>query len=126
ALDPSRHQVGVRGLAVRGTELAREVRGRHQRRARHRGNVERRCVLPVDQVARPAQVGEIGEFLGRHPDERTRTKSRSDQISNIEAPVGTGALDVGALGGTRTPNLLIRSQMLYPLSYERGLVKESV
>jgi hypothetical protein len=26
-----------------------------------------------------------------------------------------------ALGGTRTPNLLIRSQMLYPLSYERSL-----
>ena len=25
----------------------------------------------------------------------------------------------GALGGTRTPNLQIRSQMLYPLSYER-------
>jgi hypothetical protein len=29
------------------------------------------------------------------------------------------ACDLGALGGTRTPNLLIRSQMLYPLSYER-------
>ena len=29
--------------------------------------------------------------------------------------------NAGALGGTRTPNLLIRSQMLYPLSYERGL-----
>jgi hypothetical protein len=28
--------------------------------------------------------------------------------------------DVSALGGTRTPNLLIRSQMLYPLSYERS------
>jgi hypothetical protein len=28
--------------------------------------------------------------------------------------------DGGALGGTRTPNLLIRSQMLYPLSYERS------
>ena len=27
----------------------------------------------------------------------------------------------GALGGTRTPNLLIRSQMLSPLSYERRL-----
>ena len=26
-----------------------------------------------------------------------------------------------ALGGIRTPNLLIRSQMLYPLSYERIL-----
>jgi hypothetical protein len=31
-----------------------------------------------------------------------------------------GACDLGALGGTRTPNLLIRSQMLYPLSYERS------
>ena len=28
---------------------------------------------------------------------------------------------VGALGGIRTPNLLIRSQMLYPLSYERSV-----
>jgi hypothetical protein len=26
---------------------------------------------------------------------------------------------VSALGAIRTPNLLIRSQMLYPLSYER-------
>ncbi len=26
---------------------------------------------------------------------------------------------ISALGGTRTPNLLIRSQMLYPLSYKR-------
>ena len=33
-----------------------------------------------------------------------------------------GASDLGALGGTRTPNLLIRSQMLYPLSYERWCV----
>ena len=27
--------------------------------------------------------------------------------------------DVWRAGGIRTPNLLIRSQMLYPLSYER-------
>jgi hypothetical protein len=27
----------------------------------------------------------------------------------------------GALEGIRTPNLLIRSQVLYPLSYERWL-----
>ena len=33
--------------------------------------------------------------------------------------IGSG-LWAGALGGTRTPNLLIRSQMLYPLSYERS------
>ena len=32
-------------------------------------------------------------------------------------PCDQGAF--GALGGIRTPNLLIRSQMLYPLSYER-------
>ena len=32
----------------------------------------------------------------------------------------------GALGGTRTPNLLIRSQMLYPLSYERRRTPHSV
>ena len=35
-------------------------------------------------------------------------------------PGGQRACELGALGGTRTPNLLIRSQMLYPLSYERG------
>jgi hypothetical protein len=33
--------------------------------------------------------------------------------------VYAGHMGCGALGGTRTPNLLIRSQMLYPLSYER-------
>ena len=35
-------------------------------------------------------------------------------------PGGQRACELGALGGTRTPNLLIRSQMLYPLSYERS------
>jgi hypothetical protein len=33
-------------------------------------------------------------------------------------PAGQPGSDC-ALGGIRTPNLLIRSQMLYPLSYER-------
>jgi hypothetical protein len=33
---------------------------------------------------------------------------------------------VSALGGIRTPNLLIRSQVLYPLSYERQRVRPSV
>ena len=35
-------------------------------------------------------------------------------------PISERAFELGALGGTRTPNLLIRSQMLYPLSYERS------
>src|SRR5699024_11382528 len=39
-----------------------------------------------------------------------------------EAPLRlcwSGASTICAPGGTRTPNLLIRSQMLYPLSYGR-------
>jgi hypothetical protein len=37
---------------------------------------------------------------------------------NDIGPRKTGA-DAGALGESRTPNRLIRSQVLYPLSYER-------
>ena len=55
---------------------------------------------------------------------RTRVQFRA-----IPGPAGTAQTTAagasclvrgGALGGTRTPNLLIRSQMLYPLSYERS------
>ena len=45
------------------------------------------------------------------------TRPGSEPIQSRES-----AADLGALGGTRTPNLLIRSQMLYPLSYERSCV----
>jgi hypothetical protein len=44
------------------------------------------------------------------------------QISNVSrTSAGSQACDqhFRALGGIRTPNLLIRSQMLYPLGYER-------
>ena len=37
----------------------------------------------------------------------------------MKKPAEDSAGFFGALGGTRTPNLLIRSQMLYPLSYKR-------
>ncbi len=45
------------------------------------------------------------------------------RVGSPETPIygGGGAMHrhlYGALGGTRTPNLLIRSQALYPLSYE--------
>ena len=36
-----------------------------------------------------------------------------------ESQTGSDLHLLSALGGSRTPNLLIRSQMLYPLSYER-------
>ena len=39
---------------------------------------------------------------------------------NLEVPSKTQHLEIkSAPGGIRTPNLLIRSQMLYPLSYGR-------
>src|SRR3712207_8042135 len=41
-LDPARHQVRVRRLPVGLFELAREVRGGHQRGPRELGDVERR------------------------------------------------------------------------------------
>jgi hypothetical protein len=46
--------------------------------------------------------------------------------SESRVPIRSMTWDfVGALGGIRTPNLLIRSQMLYPLSYERRSVLRS-
>ncbi len=40
-------------------------------------------------------------------------------IAALAPRQGADSTPIGALGGTRTPNPLIRSQMLYPLSYER-------
>ena len=52
----------------------------------------------------------LGSLLGSR-----RSKSRSPRGRKP-------ALSCGAPEGIRTPNLLIRSQMLYPLSYGRVLV----
>jgi hypothetical protein len=53
------------------------------------------------------------------PEQSTWTMLR---VRRWAAQTSSGeAFDLGALGGTRTPNLLIRSQMLYPLSYERQM-----
>jgi hypothetical protein len=52
----------------------------------------------------------------------SRALSASSQAavgSQMAADEPKGPVTPGALGGIRTPNLLIRSQMLYPLSYER-------
>jgi hypothetical protein len=46
----------------------------------------------------------------------------SHEVRKRQSPRSQGTnlgLCGSALGGIRTPNLLIRSQMLYPLSYER-------
>ena len=51
-----------------------------------------------------------------------QSKGHVDRVSSTQKPRSRGmdlSFCVSALGGIRTPNLLIRSQMLYPLSYER-------
>ena len=65
-----RYEYGVSPYA--GAELAREVRGRHERGTRHRRDVERLRVLAVHEVARPAQVREVGDLLRRHTDDGTQ------------------------------------------------------
>ena len=60
----------------------------------------RSIALEGNERSAPATRRLTGEAVGQH--RRNRTAWRS-------------------LGGIRTPNLLIRSQMLYPLSYERRL-----
>ena len=44
-------------------------------------------------------------------------------MRSLEVSPGEDRYFFGALGGTRTPNLLIRSQMLYPLGDQRVPVK---
>src|SRR5271169_7027205 len=60
-------------------------------------------------------------FVRRRPTRLTSCSER--EVSGFGYSKGrfmiASGLWPGALGGTRTPNLLIRSQMLYPLSYER-------
>ena len=43
----------------------------------------------------------------------------SDWRSELSRRIASDLQFSSALGGIRTPNLLIRSQMLYPLSYQR-------
>lgn len=59
------------------------------------------------------KLTEVLEFGVRlHDDVTPRAEDGAAAI--LRRPDGTGAL-----GGSRTPNRLIRSQVLYPLSYER-------
>ncbi len=61
-------------------------------------------------LAKPVSTGGPRRALG------------AEARSGPDMPRSRGVLPgsvLGALGGIRTPNLLIRSQMLYPLSYER-------
>src|SRR5699024_8026652 len=77
---------------------------------------------------RPAHGGAAAQRRGR-PFEAQEGQLRPAPETTRATP--RGGSRSGAPGGIRTPNLLIRSQMLYPLSYGRvaalasGLVEHS-
>src|SRR5664279_4650467 len=85
ALDASRHEVGVGSLAIRRTEFAREVRGRHERDTRHGRYIEGLRVVAVYDVARPTQVYEVGHLLRRHSDDGMRPIAPSGSRRPVEA-----------------------------------------
>jgi hypothetical protein len=64
-------------------------------------------------LSEPLSIGQIAPIaaIGTDPQEARNRRSAVLFLRFV----------VGALGGIRTPNLLIRSQMLSPLSYERWL-----
>src|SRR3954451_7175298 len=66
ALDAAGHQVAVGRLTVGAAELPGEVRRRHERSAGKGGHVERLVVVAIHQVARAAQVRQVGHLFGRH------------------------------------------------------------
>ena len=81
------------------------------------------CARPAARLHRPA-TGRGNRLASlRHRPEPPQDRCTTGHLGCRRAMSWE---DGGALGGTRTPNLLIRSQMLYPLSYERRACLDSV
>jgi hypothetical protein len=126
-----RGAVGVQVGAEKGDQLGRD------------GDRAGDLLRPVLEVAFVVRIAvKVPELLSRTYRNRVRKLSPGNRNSGVQHLPGSklirrlvlanplaarltrtakGPLTwlAGALGGTRTPNLLIRSQMLYPLSYER-------
>ena len=108
-------------------------RGTHEREDRRRGAEvlvdeprDREHVDPVadhrDRLADPQQAEVAVLQRTQHADaleQRERYRSPTQPIHESR----TASHEPGAPGGSRTPNLLIRSQMLYPLSYRRRSIR---
>ena len=99
----------------------------HRTTTRQRHMEPELLTLGISASAPPTNAG---ESCSSSPDStsessasaRTGTTDPSDQPGVSDDPrhrLRCPATLHSALGGIRTPNLLIRSQMLYPLSYER-------
>jgi hypothetical protein len=69
ALNATRHEIRIGGLAICLSKLAREVRGRHKCGLRHRRHVEGSRVLAVHEVTSSTKVHEICHVLRGHDDD---------------------------------------------------------
>ena len=82
-------------------------------------------IVAMGQPAQPATIGQLQALLDAFTAVTTTGEPPARNQNDPELDEGSGSFrcletSQGALGGTRTPNLLIRSQMLYPLSYEHS------
>ncbi len=119
-------------LLIRSAGQSQTRHGRHDRQQRARFS-------PLSSIAAPSRFGCVAGYVdGSRPswetprkerDNRLRRRLTTDSIGSCCMAYSTGgtanaarisaAVMTSALGMIRTCNLLIRSQMLYPLSYER-------
>ena len=84
-------------------------------------SVDKVLIMGRSGIGPPASTG-LSE--GLFPSDQLTSVTSNWQVYgttvvSTPSPKNQRTLSESALGGTRTPNLLIRSQMLYPLSYKR-------
>jgi hypothetical protein len=111
-----------RSVTSNGVDLRRDADVRMSEYVRHILDIRARLEQERSQrdVTRHEGYDQHG-FADRRPQSVPRgTRETGETDRRFLELEGKSQVKRGALGGTRTPNLLIRSQMLYPLSYERG------
>lgn len=111
---PSKHRISATALQRQDADLlgtpARSAALQVSRRGINRGRIIEygQSLYRADRLQQ-MQIQAV-ERVGDNRDDSTRRWGR----------IALPRMLSGALGGIRTPNLLIRSQVLYPLSYERS------
>jgi integrase len=123
-VDGKLHIVELKTSSARRTVVLPQLAARHLQEHKKRQDGERLALGDTWREYGLVFASSIGT-----PIEPRNVNRRSErEVSGFGYSLGYSAgrfmiasgLLPGALGGTRTPNLLIRSQMLYPLSYERS------
>ncbi len=93
-------------------------RGRH---AESEAHARRALEVRTRAVSKETAATSVSGQWWRPRFDTLLTRRRGDLAAQLRK-AALACTFSSALGGTRTPNLLIRSQMLYPLSYERWVL----